>query len=170
MYTMADEEVTTIAQDLIGRHHSHLREAHITYLFREKGWTTTCGKTVLGKAAKRTEIDKILSPREEDFIVIVSKPDWEEMDEINRKHLIDHELSHMGVIVSEDGQTLKWIIRKHDIEEFASILARYSHKQQELGELIAHPPENEIITQQPKTIRRFRMGDGSAAPERSEVE
>jgi hypothetical protein len=161
MYTLANEEVITMANDLIGMHHAFLREAHITYLFREKGWTTTCGKTILGKAAKRTEIDKILSPREEDFILIISKPNWDEMDGDARRHLIDHELSHMGLVISDDGNTQKWIIRKHDIEEFASILSRYPARQQALGELIAHPPQNEIITQQPRTIRRFRMGDGS---------
>ncbi len=155
MYELANDEVRTMAENLATRFHRHLADAHISYLFREKGWKTACGKTILGKAAKRSEIDKLLSNREEDFIMIISKPDWDKMNARERESLIDHELCHMGAVATNDGR-LKWIVRQHDIGQFATILKRYDFERQKLGELIENPPQDEIIYGQPasRMIRR----------------
>jgi hypothetical protein len=160
MYELASEEVRTTAENIIMRHHRHLTDAHISYLFREKGWKTACGKTVLGKAAKRSEIDKLLSNREEDFIIMISRPDWERMNSRERESLLDHELCHCGAVVSNDGR-IKWIVRQHDIGQFASILARYDFERQKLGNLIENPPDDELIYGQPTTrmIRREEGGE-----------
>lgn len=155
MYEIASDEVRDTAENLIASHHRYLADAHITYLFREKGWKTSCGKTILGKAAKRSEIDKLLGSRTEDFIIIISKPDWEKMTSRERESLLDHELYHCGAVMTPDAR-VKWIIRKHDIEQFALILKRYDFERQKLGGLIENPPEDEIIYGQPtsRMIRR----------------
>jgi len=159
MYELATDEVRDTAENLIASHHRYLSDAHISYLFRDKGWKTTCGRTILGKAAKRTEIDKLLSNREEDFIIIIAKPDWEKMDSREKESLLDHELYHCGAIMTNEGR-IKWIIRKHDIEQFAQVLKRYDFERQKFGGLIENPPENEIIYGQPTTrmIRREEEG------------
>lgn len=160
MYELADEEVRNLAENLINSHYRYLSDAHISFLFREKGWKTACGKTFIGRAQKRSEIDKLLSTREDDFVIILSKPDWEIMDSRHKEAVLDHELAHCGAIVTPDGR-LKWIIRKHDIEQFASILKRYDFERQRLGGLIENPPADEIIYGQPTTrmIRREEGGE-----------
>lgn len=95
MYELASAEVGELGQKLIEKDHRHLMEANISYLFRDSPWKTGGdGRTILGKAAKRNEIDKLLSQRKEDFIIIIPKPTWDKMSEDERRCVIDHELCH----------------------------------------------------------------------------
>jgi hypothetical protein len=149
-------EVEEIARSLIPRFYQHLinGNARIAYLFREKAWKTT-SKVVLGKASKRSEIDKFLSANREDFIIIIAKPEWDKLDSSKKEILVDHELAHCGIIVSSTGAS-KWIILDHPIEEFPEILARHESKRQELGALIESPPPKVLASAEPVRRRRIR--------------
>lgn len=154
MYEMADQEVMNIASQLIEQHHRHLLNANLSYLFRDRPWKTAGdGRTVLGKAARRNEIDKLLSQRREDFVIIIAKPRWDIMPIEERRCLIDHELCHCGAQVDTSGNR-KWILRRHAIEEFPENLARFEPRRQLLGNLIAQPP-SAVITK-PSSLRRIR--------------
>jgi len=139
MYELADGEVESLANEIIDKHHRHLLKAHITYLFRDRPWKTSESRTILGRASKRNEIDKLLSPKKEDFIILLARPTWDKADLEHKKFLLDHELSHCGVMVSTDGDS-KWILRRHVIEEFPENLARFEFRRKELGDLIEKPP------------------------------
>jgi len=159
------EEVEVIARDLISRFHRHLIDgnARIAYLFREKAWKTT-SSVILGKAAKRNEINKFLSANREDFIIIIAKPEWDKLDSSKKEILVDHELSHCGILVSSSGAQ-KWIILDHPIEEFPEILARHESKRQELGALIESPPSKILVSHEPTSRqRRIRPFSGIADP------
>jgi len=153
MYELANEEVVTMAGSIIEEDHQHLSEATITYLFRERSWKRGDGRTILGRASKRNEIDKILSNRREDFIIILVKPRWDGMSDEERRCLLDHELCHAGVQVTNSGQR-KWILRSHPIEEFPENLARFAFRREQMGSLIQNPPSP--IVSRPTGTRRLR--------------
>lgn len=132
-------EVETVAKALIEAHHRHLLEAKISYVFKDKAWKTGDSRIILGKAAKRNELDQLLSERREDFVMIVGKDKWEKMTEVEKRCLVDHELCHMGIAMSGDGST-KFIVRSHPIEEFPENLARFEYRRILLGDLIKNPP------------------------------
>lgn len=152
MYQLADKEVEDMAKSILARDHTHLLEANITYLFRESSWKKGDGKTILGKASKRNEIDRILSHRKEDFIVIIVKPRWDAMSEEERRCLIDHELCHCGILIDNSGNR-KWILRGHVIEEFPENLARFSFRREQIGKLIEYPPSPIIARQSGRFLR-----------------
>jgi hypothetical protein len=147
-------EVEEIARGLLPRFYQHLinGNARIAYLFREKAWKTT-SSVILGKAAKRSEIDKFLSANREDFIIIIAKPEWDRLTYSQKEILVDHELAHCGIIVSSSGVS-KWIILDHPIEEFPEILARHESKRLELGALIESPPPKVLASTEPVRRRR----------------
>jgi hypothetical protein len=155
MYSLADEEVTKMAEGLIEKWHRHLNGANITYLFRDRPWKTSESRIVLGRASKRNEIDKLLSPKREDFIIIISKPSWDTMTLDHKQQLLDHELCHAGVQVTNSGDR-KWILRQHPIEDFPENLARFEFRRQELGTLIENPP-SAIVTKTTSVTRRLRI-------------
>ncbi len=151
-------EVEAVGHDLIPRYHRHLLDgnARIAYLFRDKAWKTTSQMTILGKASKRSEIDKTLSANREDFIIIIAKPEWDKLDSIKKEILIDHELSHCGVLINNRGDQ-KWIILDHPIQEFPEILGRHESVRQALGALIENPPAKIIASAEPQARRRRRI-------------
>jgi hypothetical protein len=132
-------EVEKIAQPLIEGHHSHLLKAKISYVFKDKAWKTGDSQVVLGKAAKRNDLDRLLSHNAEDFVMLIGKDKWAKMDEIDQRCLVDHELCHMGVTVDTEGKA-KFCLRKHVIEEFPENLARFERRREALVGLIEKPP------------------------------
>lgn len=156
-------ELKERAIDLISRYHQHLLQATITYLFTDRATKTTCGKTILGKARKRAEIDKLLGREHEDFLIIVARDKWEKMDAEHQAHVLDHELSHCGVVVSNDGR-LRWIIRQHDVAEFYSVFHRYAFRREELGNLIANPPKSDVIVSEAPVRRHIETADSEVDP------
>lgn len=137
-YEMAPE-VEKVAQPLIEGNHQHLLKAKISYVFKDKAWKTGSSRVVLGRATKRNDLDRLLSPKAEDFVMIIGKDKWVKMDEIDQRCLVDHELCHMGVTVDSEGKS-KFCMRKHVIEEFPENLARFERRREALGELIQNPP------------------------------
>jgi hypothetical protein len=109
--------VEMMARQLIGKHHGHLAEARIKYLFRLGKWSSQ-DKTTWAKAYKVSERDNFLTGY--DFYIVVNKDVWNELDRDTREALIDHELSHCGQ--KEDGG---WCMWGHDVEDFAAIVRRH---------------------------------------------
>jgi hypothetical protein len=149
-------EVLEVSKPLIEAYHRHLLKAKVGYVFRDKAWKTFDSKTVLGRAAKRNELDQLLSKEGEDFVVVVGKDKWDKMTEIEKRCLLDHELCHCGVRVEADGSKV-FILRSHGIEEFPENLARFEHRRKLLGDLIQSPP-SPITTRQ---LRRITPASGS---------
>jgi hypothetical protein len=166
-------EVEAIARDLIPRFHRHLLDgnARLAYLFRDRAWKTTSQMVILGKAAKRSEIDKVLSANREDFIIIIAKPEWDNLTSPKKEILVDHELCHCGVLITNTGIS-KWIILPHPIEEFPEILARHESRRQEMGTLIENPPLKIISSQTPvrRSRRRIRPSLSGDIPVETTVE
>ena len=114
-------EVEKIARELIGQYHSHLVEAVIHYLFRKGPWTAQNRET-WGKASKVTGVNHYLTGF--DFIITISRDVWDELNESQRKALVDHQLEHCNKDTDSKGNP-KFNIVGHDIEDFVSVICRH---------------------------------------------
>lgn len=132
-----------IMDDLIGTHHMHLAEAKIALAWRME-WAEDADKRLtLGQAKKGSDLDREL--HDYDFVILLNHEAWNRagFDEQQREALIDHELCHCQVSLSDDGEPREdeygrtvWRIRKHDIEEFKDVVARhglYTHSLEEFA-------------------------------------
>ena len=125
-WTRVPQKVIVLAQELIEKHHSNLRDARIGILFRSKA-PVSGGKRTLGQASTVTAKWLPLLREPYDFIIWLAADAWEELDPRQRRALLDHELYHCHL--NNDG---KAEIRPHDIEEFAEIIQRYGFWREDL--------------------------------------
>lgn len=153
-YTLS-EEVEAIAKQMIEMYHPHLRTAQITYVFVDKAMRKSDGRTILGKAAGRNSLDKLLSPKREDFVMIIAKDKWDRMAEEQRRALVDHELCHMGIKVNAQGKS-RFALRGHPIEEFPENLGRFPFREQLIATLVANPPsavQSGLVIEETRSIQ-----------------
>jgi hypothetical protein len=87
------------------------KAAKVKYLFRLGSWSHSgdCAKTT-GKWRHLTAYD---------FVICLHKETWDILTDHQKEALLHHELSHVGHV--ED----KWIVVKHDVEEFLTTFKRY---------------------------------------------
>ena len=83
---------------------------------------TAKGKTVCGEAEKVQDKNKWAIPA--DFTITVFEPNTAGFTEEQMRILLFHELLHIGIEFTEDGQE-KYSIRPHDYEDFKIIIDRY---------------------------------------------
>lgn len=144
-------EVEVIGKVLVEQFHPHLKNAKIAYVFKDKAQRYGDGRTVLGRAGRRSKLDQLLSEKGEDFAIIISKDRWQKMNDSEKKALVDHELCHCGIAIDAQGQS-KFALRGHPIEEFPENLGRFEHRRARLGNLIKDPPSAISIKQQTRLI------------------
>lgn len=122
-------DVEAIANELIGEIHMHLSPARMLYLFTNKK-RKRCDRVVLGTAQKLSGMQKFLSSGNSavefgyDFIILVGKVEWAELEDSQRRALVDHELCHCGV-KDPDADEPEWTLKGHDIEEFKAVIERH---------------------------------------------
>lgn len=116
------EEAAKIAETLEENHKDLWGSAaRILWRFREPGKSGK-GKTEL---AHTTLIPRALRDLcDGEFLVVINHDQWaEHEDDAWRARLVDHELSHMEVVVSaERGET--YAIRHHDVQDFLEVIRR----------------------------------------------
>ena len=117
----ASEELETIARKLIQEHHSHLVEARIKYLFRTGNWEVKKRET-WGQAKKVGKEVNYLTGY--DFIVTIHRDVWEQLDDKEKRALLDHELQHCSAGTDDAGNKV-WYIQGHDVEDFYAIIKRH---------------------------------------------
>lgn len=115
------DSVEEIAQDLISKYHSHLVNAKIAYLFKNKS-IKRGGKEVIATSEKCGPKVKALA--EYDFIITVAYPTYNDLTDKQKIAVIDHELEHCFVDEGPDGSP-KFKIVTHDVEEFNCIIRRH---------------------------------------------
>lgn len=117
-------DVAQIGDQLVARHHSHLREARILYAFTEKEPKKN-GKLLMGKAQILNDLQRFLidvgGGGDYELLITITEAVWLTLTPQQRCALIDHELCHFEPAARGDG----WQIRPHDVEEFAEIVSRH---------------------------------------------
>lgn len=96
-------------------------KATIIYLGSDNPKTAK-GKTVCGEAEKVQDKNKWAIPA--DFTITVFEPNTAGFTEDQMRILLFHELLHIGIEFTEDGQE-KYSIRPHDYEDFKIIIDRF---------------------------------------------
>jgi hypothetical protein len=113
------------------KHHSHLDDAKIAVAWMLDVKANVDGFLVLGKCKKQSDLDREM--REFDFVIFLNSTTWKQFNEKQRAALMDHELCHAGVaedkksgdqVLDERGRKV-YRIKKHDIEEFESVIRRH---------------------------------------------
>lgn len=80
------------------------------------------GKTIFAECEKVQEKNKWAIPC--DFTITVFEPNTKDFTEDQMRILLFHELLHVGIEFTEDGQE-KYSIKPHDYEDFKEIIDRY---------------------------------------------
>lgn len=119
---------------IVDEHHEELSQSHVRIAL---AWCTSWkrdvdGRLTLGKCKKATDLDRELAPY--DFVVLLNRDFWlnPRVTDLQRRALLDHELMHAALAYDADGAPKVddrgrrvYRIRKHDLEEFRDIAARY---------------------------------------------
>ena len=129
-------EVKRIADELIPKHHLHLNrhDVVIKYVFRDPA-AKSKGSLVYGKARKVTGLSAFLVGLEhadrvetgelvEFFVIEVAHEPWQSLTDRQKQALVDHELCHLDVELTDKGET-KLVTRGHDLEEFNEVVKRH---------------------------------------------
>lgn len=121
-----------LLRELVSEHHRELKDAKIALAFCTSWKADVDGRITLGKCKKASDLDRELAAF--DFIILLSRFFWrsEGVTDLQRRALLDHELMHAAVTYDDKGEPKRdardrivYRVRKHDIEEFADIVARH---------------------------------------------
>lgn len=126
-WSEAPLSVIHTAEMLIREHHRCIEDARICFVMRSEAQKRG-NRYILGQASK---VPAKMQPHfEYDFLIWLSRDDYNAMDTGQREALIDHELAHCRPN-AEGG----WKIREHDIQEFAEVIGRHGLWTAELREM-----------------------------------
>lgn len=131
-----EDELTAGMYDLLDRivadHHEELQRENARIVL---AWCTSWkpdvdGRVTIGKCKKASDLDRELAPF--DFVILLSRDFWLRATDTQKAALVDHELMHAAVKYDADGQPVidargrtVFRTRKHDLEEFADVVARH---------------------------------------------
>lgn len=121
-----------LLQELVTKHHEDLSEARIALAWCTSWKPDVDGRVTVGKCQKASDLHRELAAF--DFVILLSKSFWEDrfVTQLQRTALLDHELQHAALAHGKDGEALYdergrrvYRMRRHDLEEFSIIAARY---------------------------------------------
>jgi hypothetical protein len=154
---------------LVDEHHEELRKARIALAWCTSWRADPDGRQTLGRCKKATALDRELMAW--DFVILLQQDFW--LDEIvtdeQRDALLDHELCH--ATVKEDPLTgdplldvrgrIVYRVRRHDLEEFACIAARYGTWKRDLelfAQALARAKQGRLTLEGTATQTEARSG------------
>lgn len=128
-----------VLESLIEEHHPQLKEATILLCYR-KGWKPDVDGVLIGARIKKaSDLDRAIGSRfgdSYDFVLQLNEDAWPHLTDVQKRILMDHELTHAAPDLDRDGEQRKdererwcWRLRKHPIQEFPEIIARYGAEQ-----------------------------------------
>jgi hypothetical protein len=151
-HTLIHDEIGTdgaksyvILRDLVERYHEDLRNAKIVLMFNHSWKPNADGRMTLGNCQIVSAKNKELA--EYDIIIAVSEVFWTDPGTTDKQRtaLLDHELCHAmlnrdedtGEPIIDERDRYVYRLRKHDVEEFESIIKRYGTYKRDLERFAA---------------------------------
>lgn len=152
---------------LIGSDHTELVEANIALAWNHGVKPDRDGHVMLGQARKTGELERQLHGF--DIIIVLNSEWWNdaEVTDRQREALLFHELCHPRPVLDENGDPkvdengkIVWYNRKHDVEEFRTVIQKYGLYKADLEDMAAamvqarnsDPEETPPRRQNPNTI------------------
>lgn len=142
-------ELAALARPIIQAHHPHLLNIPVRFVWRSemrklRGSLAagTC-EIVTGRFAffvmteEEAELADEAGCSGKMFWIEIAADYWETLDDAQRLALLDHELSHAGVVVDEEKEGIQLEMIPHDIEEFIHIVERHGPWDRALTELVS---------------------------------
>lgn len=167
---MSAESVAAMAASLLPAHHAELATARIKYIFVDKGPVKN-GRPLYGKVRKISgEMEFLL---ELDFLVVVGLDQWNELDEVGRRSVVDHLLERCtGEEDEKNGGEMVWSLREPDVQEFASVLRRNGAWHQHLQDFVtvAQSLELDPVLDEVLAEARLTVGEGSNTSEEPDID
>lgn len=122
-----------ILDEVRAKWHGDIEPARIALAWRKNLKPDKDGHLVLGKCMKASDLQRELV--DYDFVILLNREVWRDMEFTlaKKKALMDHELCHAAMQTDaetgepkydERGRNI-WRSRKHDIEEFGSVVAHH---------------------------------------------
>ena len=119
-----------ILDALVRDHHTDLAQARIAVAWQLDVKADRDGHLLLGRCRKATDLDREF--REFDLVILLNAQAWKMLEPKQRLAEVDHELTHATVSLDKNGQDVVderdrkcYRIKRHDIEEFTSIVKRH---------------------------------------------
>jgi Putative phage metallopeptidase len=142
-----EPEPYTLLTEAREKWHDDIRLAKIALAWKLREKSDTDGHLLLGKCIKVSDLYKEFSAF--DFIILLNRGVWDDIGFTREKKLalLDHELCHADVSCDMDsGETkidergrIVYRMRKHDIEEFQSVVRHhgcYKHDLERFAEVL----------------------------------
>lgn len=126
-----DEEPWALLERLVNDHHPSLSEVRFALLWRRELKPDADRKLTLGKSMKVADADKELAGY--DWKIILNKEAWGDFSSEQRAAVMDHEITHCDLAADRKTCEVRRDVRgrlvlrarRHDIEEFSSIIERH---------------------------------------------
>lgn len=138
-FWVADESVTTVANEIIGSFRPELKDVCIVYYFKEKA-SKKGGKLVIASARKVAPKENVIHSFDGKpdivFAVEIASDAWNTLKDIQKRAVIHHELAHCGFETDEIGNMTPTIL-PHDIEEFSEVVKEHGYYLKEIQEFVA---------------------------------
>jgi hypothetical protein len=137
-------EMYALLNRMIEEHHEHLMYARIALAWATAWKPDVDGRVTLGKCKRVGDPDRELMGL--DFVIMLQADFWQssEVSDAQRAALLDHELSHAEVVYDTDGEPAEdergrrvYRLRKHDVEEFSSVIRRHGTYKRDLEDFAA---------------------------------
>ena len=119
------EEYTQIAKELIDNEAEleYIKNSNVQIIFLSSQHKKVSGhKTIFGQCEKIADKYKWGIPC--DFTITIFEPNIEKFTEEQVKILLFHELLHIGITATADGEE-SYSIVPHDLEDFKTIIDKY---------------------------------------------
>lgn len=140
------EAMYPMLEQIVGAHHEDLdrTNARIALAWAMSWKADADGIVKLGQCKKASDLDRELAAF--DFIVLLNMEWWQdaEVTDDQRRALLDHELCHAALKYDTDGDAVRdekgryvYRTRKHDIEEFSSVVERHGLYKRDLERFYA---------------------------------
>lgn len=121
--------------ELLDSHHQDVRTASFALAWHT-GWKPDDDHHLtLGQCRKSSDLEReIQDAAAYDFVILLNQNFWLDplVTDTQRRAVLDHELCHAAVKLGDDGTPaidewgrVTYRLRKHDLEEFSAIAARY---------------------------------------------
>ena len=108
-------------ETVIPEWHPYLKYLPILYVFVSK-LPKKDGRLMLCKTKKLMPFERFLGGEKHNYVVMVAREEWTNLNEKQQIALLDHELSH---IQRDANAESGYVMRGHDIEEFIGVVERH---------------------------------------------